>query len=185
MLFEEPVLIAGDGARAFAAEAGVPLCDPDELIPSKPGKQDEEETHHDTVGCVALDVGGHLAVAVSTGGLDGVYPGRVGDSPQPGCGFYCDDKVGGVVFSGDGEQIARMMLAARVMHALDHLQPDDAMRAALEHLKWVGGEAGGIILTPEGTFGWFHNSDTFAVGYASSVDPLPKVYLTKAEEQHG
>lgn len=184
MLFEEPVLIAGEGATRFAADAGVALCDPRDLIP--PEKRPAGEARHDTVGCVARDADGRLAVAVSTGGVEGKPPGRVGDSPQPGCGYYCDDAIGGVAFSGDGEEIARMMLAARVIHILEGAPtPDLAMAEALAHLDKVGGEAGGIVLTPDGRFGWTHNSDHFAVAYASSEKPEAKVYLNKKEEPNG
>jgi beta-aspartyl-peptidase (threonine type) len=136
------------------------------------------------VGCIALDENGRLAAAVSTGGLEGTPAGRVGDSPQPSCGVYCDNRIGGVVFSGDGEEIARMILATRVMHGLEDLPPQDAVEASLLHLERVGGEAGGISLTPAGELGWAHNSEHFAVAYTSSADPAVRVYLTKSEEQH-
>lgn len=38
----------------------------------------------DTVGAVAVDAEGHVAVATSTGGICGKLVGRVGDSPLPG-----------------------------------------------------------------------------------------------------
>ena len=142
------------------------------------------ENSHDTVGCIVLDAEGRFATAVSTGGLEGTPPGRVGDSPQAGCGFYCDDAVGAVVFSGDGEHIARTMLAARVMHLIDALGPAGALEAALRQLERIGGEAGGIVRTPDGTVSWAHNSPHFAVAYASSDDPAPKVFLSKAEERN-
>ena len=34
-----------------------------------------------------------MAAGVSTGGAAFKNPGRVGDSPLPGCGYYVDDKV--------------------------------------------------------------------------------------------
>jgi isoaspartyl peptidase/L-asparaginase-like protein (Ntn-hydrolase superfamily) len=37
-----------------------------------------------TVGAVAVDAYGHVAVATSTGGLSGKMVGRVGDTPLPG-----------------------------------------------------------------------------------------------------
>jgi L-asparaginase / beta-aspartyl-peptidase len=184
MLFEKPVLIAGEGARAFAAQSGERWCDPDALISAGEARQAKEEKRHDTVGCIALDDEGTLATAVSTGGLEGTPAGRIGDSPQPGCGFYCDNGIGGVVFSGDGEDIARMMLASRVMHSLEKTSPHQALEAALLQLERIDGKAGGIVLTSEGIFGWAHNSDDFAVGYASSADPQPRIYLKKAEEQN-
>lgn len=181
MLEEEPVLIAGRGAHLFAREHGVAMCRQDDLV--SPVKASAgPEGRHDTVGAVALDRDGRMATAVSTGGVEGKPPGRVGDSPQPGCGFYCDDRLGGVVFSGDGEPIARRMLAAGVMHALSgQIAPDDAVRAALDRLEEIGGEAGGILLTPLGQLGFAHNSSHFAVAFATSEAPEPRICLRKDE----
>ncbi|PYH45103.1 isoaspartyl peptidase/L-asparaginase [Aspergillus saccharolyticus JOP 1030-1] len=43
-----------------------------------------------TVGCVCLDQGGGLAVATSTGGLTNKLPGRIGDTPTLGAGFWAE-----------------------------------------------------------------------------------------------
>ncbi|KAL3479956.1 nucleophile aminohydrolase [Aspergillus californicus] len=43
-----------------------------------------------TVGCVCLDQWGALAVATSTGGLTNKFPGRVGDTPTLGAGFWAE-----------------------------------------------------------------------------------------------
>jgi L-asparaginase / beta-aspartyl-peptidase len=180
MLFEEPVLMTGAGARRFAEQKGVALCQPGDLIAyQKTGKNGT----HDTVGCAALDEDGHLAVGTSTGGLDGSPPGRIGDSPQPGCGYYVDDAIGAVAFSGDGEQIARKILAARVIHALESGEPDDALEDALVQVQSIRGEAGGIILTPDGRFAWRHNSRDFAVAMQSSDQADPSVFIRKQEEE--
>lgn len=176
LLYEEPILLAGDGARRYARAKGLELCDPAELMEAA------GEGSHDTVGCIALDTEGRLAVATSTGGLEGSPAGRVGDSPQPGCGFYADDAVGAVAFSGDGEHIARKMLAGRVMHALPFAAPDAALAGALEAVAAIGGEAGGIVLTRDGQLGWAHNSADFAVALASEETPSPRLFLNKAEE---
>ena len=42
---------------------------------------------------LCLDKCGHLAAGISTSGPPFKAPGRVGDSPLPGCGLYADDKV--------------------------------------------------------------------------------------------
>ena len=42
---------------------------------------------------LCLDQRGALAAGVSTSGPPFKHPGRVGDSPLPGCGLYADDKV--------------------------------------------------------------------------------------------
>ncbi|MFC0341326.1 isoaspartyl peptidase/L-asparaginase family protein [Paracoccus niistensis] len=182
MLEEETILIAGPGARDFAAEKGLELCDPVALKATS-GQKREKAGAHDTVGCVALDRNGLLVAATSTGGLEGTPVGRMGDSAMPGCGYYADNSVGAVAFSGDGEHIARKMLAARVMHALGQIKPDAALELAVRHVADIGGEAGGIVLTPDGRFGWMHNSREFAVAYASSERPEPQVFLSKEEEQ--
>lgn len=44
-----------------------------------------------TVGCVALDQYGTLCVATSTGGLTNKLPGRIGDTPTFGAGFWAEE----------------------------------------------------------------------------------------------
>ncbi len=180
MLYEEPILLAAEGARQFAADKGLELCRTEDLIP--PEERSPKTGTHDTVGCVALDEQGRMAAGTSTGGLDGSPAGRVGDSPQPGCGYYVDDRVGGVAFSGDGEHIARRMLAARVMHTLPGSSPHAALDVALREVREIGGEAGGILLTADGRFSWAHNSRDFAVALHSSTMPQARAYVRKEEE---
>ncbi|KAJ5595119.1 uncharacterized protein N7459_001327 [Penicillium hispanicum] len=43
-----------------------------------------------TVGCVCLDQWGDLAVATSTGGITNKLPGRIGDTPTLGAGFWAE-----------------------------------------------------------------------------------------------
>ncbi|MCJ1380267.1 hypothetical protein MMC17_003370 [Xylographa soralifera] len=44
-----------------------------------------------TVGCVCLDQYGTLCVATSTGGLTNKLPGRIGDTPTLGAGFWAEE----------------------------------------------------------------------------------------------
>ena len=67
----------------------------------------------DTVGMVVRDDRGFIAVANSTGGISYKLPGRVGDSPQIGSGFWAGEG-GGVVATGIGEEIARRLTSYRV-----------------------------------------------------------------------
>jgi beta-aspartyl-peptidase (threonine type) len=176
MLREPPTLLVAEGARRFAEAHGAETCDPADLLLAA------EDTGHDTVGCVALDVMGDLAAGTSTGGLEGSPSGRVGDSPVPGCGLYADNSVGAVAFSGDGESIVRRTLAARVMQLLESGPPQAAIEATLDRLGDVGGEAGGIVLDRTGQISWAHNSSHFAVGIMTSEDERSRIYLRKDEE---
>jgi beta-aspartyl-peptidase (threonine type) len=163
LMAETAVLLAGPGARRFAQETGGELCDPRDMIATAGA-----DAGGDTVGCVALDVTGKLAAGLSTGGLSGKRPGRIGDTPLPGCGFYADDRTGGVAFSGDGESIARATLAAKVMNRIGQDGPQRALQRSLADLDRVGGEAGGIALDRSGRFGCAHTSQHFAIAAASS-----------------
>lgn len=146
------------------------------------GTPTAKQSGYDTVGAVAWDTDGHLAAAVSTGGLTGARPGRVGDSPLPGCGFYADDRVGAVSGTGEGESISRMLLAARVVFSLEQgADPQAAVDAALARLDRVGGVAGLVALDRRGRVGWGHNGDQFAVGWASGPSPELTVRITGLE----
>lgn len=181
LLREKEVLLTGAGARRFAETHGAELCDPAELISPEQRWPHEE---HDTVGCVALDMDGHLAAGTSTGGLSGQPAGRVGDSPVIGCGFYAEDRVGAVALTGEGESLARWMTAARFLHRLPGQEPDDALRGVLEQMgERVGGTGGGIALSGDGRPGWWHTSPDMPTAYRTAEMNQPHVYLTKAEER--
>ncbi|KAF3933752.1 L-asparaginase [Dactylella cylindrospora] len=53
--------------------------------------EDEEYLPKGTVGCVVLDNDGVIAVATSTGGLTNKVPGRIGDTPTPGAGYWAEE----------------------------------------------------------------------------------------------
>ncbi|WP_374468728.1 isoaspartyl peptidase/L-asparaginase family protein [Phenylobacterium sp.] len=170
LLAEEEVLLAGEGARRFAAARGFELQE----MPPRP----TPAGGCDTVGCVALDSRGAIAVATSTGGLGGAPVGRIGDSPLPGCGFYADSAVGGVSATGEGERIARTLLAARLIQALEAgAHPHDAVQATLARLDRIGGEAGLIVLDAAGRIGWGFNATQFAVGWMTAGDEAPQVEI--------
>lgn len=173
VLKEKAVLLAGAQALTFATERGFELYDHT--------KQTGCDSGCDTVGCVARDKDGNIAVGLSTGGLEGTLPGRVGDAPLPGCGFYADNGRGGLCMSGDGESIARLMLAAEVLNNMKTFSPDKAMEEAFKGLGRVGGEAGCILIDAQGALAWMHNSDHFSIGYQTSDDEAPSVYLQKSE----
>lgn len=61
---------------------------------SDPGWDGIEYLPQGTVGCVALDCDGILCVATSTGGLTNKLPGRIGDTPTFGSGFWAEESDG-------------------------------------------------------------------------------------------
>jgi L-asparaginase / beta-aspartyl-peptidase len=78
----------------------------------------------DTVGAVAIDQYGNIAVATSTGGITGKLPGRIGDTPVLGGGTYCDNRFGGVSTTGHGETIMKACLAHDIIKRMEYLGED-------------------------------------------------------------
>lgn len=169
------ILLVGEGADRFAYDVGLQRIDPGRLPTPKTGPG------HDTVGCVARDRSGHIAAGTSTGGIAGTLPGRVGDAPLPGCGFYADDAIGGVSLSGDGEAIARALLGARVVRAMEENSAPDAVGAFLAPMQRLDAEAGVIAVDAAGRIGAAHNSDHFAIAFASSDQPAVRTALHQDE----
>jgi beta-aspartyl-peptidase (threonine type) len=183
MLDAVPVLLVGEGARRFAAERDLELCDPVEMI--APGVS-SQAGGLDTVGCVARDADGLIVAATSTGGLAGKHPGRVGDSPLPGCGLYAQNRAGGVSVSGDGDRIARVLLSARVIQALAAQDVWAAAETGVAAMDAVGGEAGCIVLDAVGRIGCAHNSTHFAMGAASDlIEPVACLHRDELKRMTG
>jgi N4-(beta-N-acetylglucosaminyl)-L-asparaginase len=62
---------------------------------------------HDTIGMIALQSNGDMAIGTSSNGAKYKIAGRVGDSPIVGSGGYVDDTVGACVATGDGDILMR------------------------------------------------------------------------------
>ncbi|MBK7201744.1 isoaspartyl peptidase/L-asparaginase [Candidatus Amarolinea dominans] len=171
----EHILFAAEGAQAFAQAQGVAAVSTEALLTPARTQEfahvqqanfaatlaaEQRGAVADTVGAVALDIHGNLAAACSTGGMSWKKPGRVGDSPLPGCGYYADSQAGGCVTTGWGETIARVVLARRAVEALERgLDPQAAAQAALAFLAArTGGWAGLIVLDRHGRVGAAFNS---------------------------
>src|SRR2546430_13507450 len=140
-------LLAADGASRFAPEHGVEMADPPIFITDR--KRQELAQGADTVGAVARDADGHLAVAVSTGGRTGKLAGRIGDSPIPGAGLYADDRFGAVCGTGLGEAFIRLGLARLMVIELQHgMDGASVAKGAIDHLGQAMHGQGGVILIP-------------------------------------
>jgi beta-aspartyl-peptidase (threonine type) len=144
--------------------SGVP-----EMDKEAPGVTAYDASSHDTVGAVALDAGGNLAAATSTGGTLNKAPGRVGDSSLIGCGCYADNLSAAVSLTGWGEPIMKLVLGKwAVDRVLAGDAPDVAAEAAIAYLfRRLGGHGGIILLGPDGRYGLAHNTPRMAWGVCS------------------
>lgn len=184
----EHVLVVGEGAEALAAAADLELCEPLSLVVPRERErwtQQQRDPHftpeasfrgHDTVGALALDQEGNLAAAISTGGTPNKLPGRVGDSPLVGSGFYADNFHGACCATGWGEGIMRVVLAKSAVDLLVDHEPSAAARGAIETMQQrVDGVGGCIVLDPLGNFGVWHNTPRMAFGYLRADMEAPVV----------
>ena len=160
-------LIVGAGAQAFAREMGMSLVEPAAMMgtPRIAGWSPPEEA--DTVGAVALDASGNLAVAASTGGTADKWPGRVGDSPLVGCGAYADNASGAASATGHGEKLMRIVISKTACDYLAAGRPaQEAADAAIRLLYGrVDGYGGIILVDRHGQIGLAHNTPNMAYAY--------------------
>ncbi len=171
------LMLVGDAAREFAAEAGVELCGDDWLVTH--GQREAlaagaQGWAAGTVGAVARDAAGRLAAATSTGGTMGQRSGRVGDSPLIGAGTWADDATVAVSCTGDGEAIIRTAMAheidALVRHAGRSLE--QACAEALAALERRGGHGGLIAVSARGEFAAPFSSPSMTRGWRVGDGPI-------------
>ena len=143
------VMLAGDGAAAFAAAQGLEQIGPEWFTAARTSETLSPSTG--TVGCLALDEAGALAAGTSTGGTNGKLYGRVGDSPIVGAGVWADDRVA-VSCTGVGEYFLRTATAVQIAHRLQFAGQGlaDAAEAALDDVVQLGGWGGLIALSATG-----------------------------------
>lgn len=187
------VLLVGMGAQEFAQEQGMTLCTIEDLMTERqykrwkarqtsvrsgvgavhsahqfiaPTERGEGEEKHGTVGAAALDIAGILAAATSTGGTPNKHPGRVGDSPLVGCGFYADDNAA-ISCTGHGEDFIRLLIAKRAADFV--VRGDNARKAAEAAIAVLGAKAEGtgglIVVDRQGNIGFAWNSQNMAYAY--------------------
>ncbi len=118
---------------------------------------DEIFGHGDTIGAVALDRDGTLAVSNSTGGASPMLAGRVGDSPLPGCGFFAG-AASAVASTGIGEEIIRRMISIRVYDEIERgSSTEESCRECVA--RFPGEYSLGVIAISRDGFGAAHNRD--------------------------
>lgn len=172
------VMLAGDGANAFAREMDFELInDPEQyyVLPIGVSEADVQvaDMQHGTVGAVAMDINGKLAAATSTGGVFGKPQGRVGDTPIIGIGTWADEDVA-ISCTGTGEYFIRtggaLNAANRFALAGDTL--DEALWYMLKDVAKLGGDGGAIAVSKTGKISMQFNSDGMKRASVSSDEAL-------------
>jgi beta-aspartyl-peptidase (threonine type) len=186
------VFLSGHGADDFARSHGFEQVENSWFeIPERRRQLDEllrlggfdDEVKYGTVGAVAVDVDGHVAVATSTGGLTAKRWGRVGDSPLIGAGTYADDRAAAVSATGSGEYFIRAVaghqLAERVRIGGQSLQ--EALDAVLADIQALGGKGGLISVAPNGDAAWGFTTPGMYRGMADASGRIVRVYSEEDE----
>ena len=157
-------VLGGEGATQFAHTNGFA-----EFSTETPERFAEYEkklagTGVGTVGCVALDAEGKLAVATSTGGKGFEMVGRISDSATVAGNYanaYC-----GVSCTGVGEDIVSNATAAKIVtRVTDGMPVADAFAKTFAELKPFDGFAGAIAIDAHGNI--FHQDSHPSMVFAS------------------
>lgn len=186
------VMMAGDGAEAFAKQQGVEFVDQKYFytdrawqalqadLAAEKKKAAQTDDHHGTVGAVALDQHGNLAAGTSTGGLSNKRFGRIGDSPIIGAGTYANNQSCAISSTGIGEYWIRYTVAHDICARVQYRgMPIQAAADAVvqDELKPVGGEGGVIGLDAHGDLMMSFNTSGMGRGYVGA-DGKPRIMFT-------
>ena len=157
-------VLGGRGATNFARKHGF-----DAFSTEIPQRRTEYEaklaaTGTGTVGCVALDADGKIAVATSTGGKGFEIPGRISDSATV-AGNYANEFCG-VSLTGVGEDIVSGAIAAKIVtRVTDGFTLKEAFAKTFNELKPFDGFAGAIAIDKDGNI--FHQDSHPSMVFAS------------------
>jgi beta-aspartyl-peptidase (threonine type) len=174
MEHSEYVMLSGAGAQEFALSRGFELVPRNYFYTAERWKQLERIrggdsglsaltiSHLGTVGAVALDAGGRLAAATSTGGMTGKRYNRIGDSPIIGAGTYADDRSCAVSATGHGEVFIRASVAHDICSRMrfgGRTLGEAVREVVLEELPALRGEGGVIAIDAQGDVVMEFNSE--------------------------
>ena len=183
------VLLVGDGAEAFAKNAGIEIVDSSYFyheerlqrvrnLKKNVSKFYKKSDKIGTVGAVALDKMGNISAATSTGGMTNKMPGRVGDSPIIGSGTWAQNGVCGVSSTGHGEYFIKYQVAREVCTRMEYLNQSlsKSSSSIINELADIGGSGGliaidskGNISTPFNTKGMIRGSQTNKMELSSEI----------------
>jgi L-asparaginase len=157
-------VLGGAGATNFARKNGFDVYSTE--IPQRRAEYEAKlkSLRTGTVGCVALDSNGKLAVATSTGGKGFEIPGRISDSATV-AGNYAN-KFCGVSLTGVGEDIVSNATAAKIVtRVTDGFTMKEAFDKTFAELKEIDGFAGAIAIDSKGNV--YHQDSYPSMVFAS------------------
>ena len=157
-------VLGGNGAKNYANEHGFENFSTE--IPQR-RKEYEAKINNGgkgTVGCVAIDKYGKLAVATSTGGKGFEIPGRISDSATV-AGNYANGFCA-VSCTGVGEDIVSNATSAKIVtRVTDGMSLKEAFNKTFSELKVIDGFAGAIAIDKDGNI--FHQDSHPKMVFAS------------------
>lgn len=192
-------ILAGQGAEKYAAEEGFVRKNmlteeaKKRYLAAIAASQKTQAPYqgHDTVGVSALDIHGNLAAGTTTSGLFLKRPGRIGDSPIVGSGFYADSEVGAANATGLGEDLMKGCISYEVVRRIKMGEPvQDACDHAVQELHdkllrchRTAGDLSVVAIDRCGNFGAATNIHDFSFVTASDTQELT-VYIASSADGH-
>lgn len=157
-------ILGGSGAINFARQHGFDKYSTE--IPQRRAEYEAKLASNriGTVGCVAIDSNGKIAVATSTGGKGFEMPGRISDSATV-AGNYANEFCG-VSLTGVGEDIVSGAVAAKIVtRVTDGFSIEKAFEKTFDELKPYDGFAGAIAIDFKGNI--YHQDSHPSMVFAS------------------
>ncbi|MCB9454092.1 MAG: isoaspartyl peptidase/L-asparaginase [Anaerolineaceae bacterium] len=195
------VLLVGEGAARFAAEIGaergenlteamhdnwLAWCQEHGFDPHNPNQslmetvfRQETKTSGGTTVYLALDAQGDMVAATSTSGWSWKYPGRLGDSPIAGAGFYADNRYGAAACTGVGEIAIRSSMARMVVAYMQMGRTVvEAVPEAMSDIHYHGDQTSGITVYAISASGDHFVGSNYAQG-----SPHPYYYMASGDDE--
>ncbi|MBQ0152048.1 MAG: isoaspartyl peptidase/L-asparaginase [Chryseobacterium sp.] len=166
LMVEDDRVLGDQGAKKYATEHGF-----EDFSTEIPQRRSEYEAKiktggKGTVGCVALDKEGKLAVATSTGGKGFEIPGRISDSATVAGNFA--NEFCAVSCTGVGEDIVSNATATKIVtRVTDGMSMETAFDKTFAELKSIDGFAGAIAIDKNGTI---YHQDSYPTMVFASFD---------------
>lgn len=166
LMKEDDRVLGGNGAKIYANQNGF-----ENFSTEIPQRRKEYEAKlknggKGTVGCVAIDSNGKLAVATSTGGKGFEIPGRISDSATV-AGNYANEFCA-VSCTGVGEDIVSNATAAKIVtRVTDGMNLKEAFDKTFAELKIINGFAGAIAIDKKANI---YHQDSYPTMVFASFD---------------